>query len=47
MGTDTFGRYYASTVDLNTATIQKYIRQQEKEDQIMDKISAKEYRRPF
>ncbi len=35
--------YYVSTVGLNTATIQKYIREQEKEDQIMDKLKTKEY----
>ena len=35
--------YYVSTVVLNTATIQKYIREQEKEDQIMDKLKTKEY----
>ena len=35
--------YYVSTVGLNTATIQKYIRKQEKEDQIMDKLKTKEY----
>ena len=35
--------YYVSTVELNTATIQKYIKDQEKEDQIMDKIKTKEY----
>lgn len=40
-------RYYVSTVDLNTATIQKYIREQEKEDQIMDKLKTKEYVNPF
>ena len=34
--------YYVSTVGLNTATIQKYIREQEKEDQIMDKLKTKE-----
>ena len=39
--------YYVSTVGLNTATIQKYIREQEKEDQIMDKLKAKEYVDPF
>jgi len=39
--------YYVSTVALNTATIQKYIREQEKEDQIMDKIKTKEYIDPF
>ena len=39
--------YYVSTVGLNTVTIQKYIREQEKEDQIMDKIKTKEYGAPF
>jgi putative transposase len=39
--------YYVSTVGLNTATIQKYIREQEKEDQIMDKLKTKEYANPF
>ena len=39
--------YYLSTVGLNTATIQKYIREQEKEDQIMDKLKIKEYVDPF
>ena len=39
--------YYVSTVGLNTATIQKYIREQEKEDQIMDKLKIKEYVDPF
>jgi len=39
--------YYVSTVGLNTATIQKYIRDQEKDDQIMDKLNTKEYRDPF
>ncbi|MBQ7573007.1 MAG: transposase, partial [Clostridia bacterium] len=39
--------YYVSTVGLNTATIQKYIREQEKEDQIKDKLSTKEYTDPF
>ena len=39
--------YYVSTVGLNTATIQKYIREQEKEDQIMDKLKTKEYIGPF
>ncbi len=39
--------YYVSTVGLNTATIQKYIREQEKEDQIMDKLKAREYSAPF
>ena len=39
--------YYVSTVGLNTATIQKYIKEQEKEDQIMDKLKIKEYVDPF
>ena len=39
--------YYVSTVGLNTATIQKYIREQEKEDQIMNKLKTKEYIDPF
>ena len=39
--------YYVSTVGLNTATIQKYIREQGKEDQIMDKLKIKEYVDPF
>ena len=39
--------YYVSTVGLNTATIQKYIREQEREDQIMDKLKTKEYVDPF
>jgi len=39
--------YYVSIVELNTATIHKYIRDQEKEDQIMYKIKTKEYADPF
>ena len=39
--------YYVSTVGLNTASIQKYIKKQEKEDQIMDKLKTKEYVDPF
>ena len=38
---------YVSTVGLNTATIQKYIREQEKQDQIEDKLNTKEYEDPF
>ena len=34
--------YVASTVGLNTATIQKYIREQEKQDQKEDSLSRKE-----
>lgn len=39
--------YYVSTVGLNEATIAKYIREQEKNDQIMDKITTKELENPF
>lgn len=39
--------YYVSTVGLNTATIEKYIREQEKQDQIEDKLNTKEYEDPF
>ncbi len=39
--------YYVSTVGLNTATIQKCIREQEKEEQIMDKLKTKEYVNSF
>ena len=39
--------YYASTVGLNEATIKKYIREQEKADQMIDKISVKELEDPF
>lgn len=39
--------YYVSTVGLNTATIQKYIREQEHDDQILDKLNTKEYVDPF
>ena len=39
--------YYVSTVGLNTATVQKYIREQEKQDQIEDSLSRKEYTDPF
>lgn len=39
--------YYVSTVGINTATIQKYIREQEKQDQIEDSLSKKEYIDPF
>ena len=38
---------YVSTVGINTATIQKYIREQEKQDQIEDSLSKKEYDDPF
>ena len=39
--------YYVSTVGLNEATIAKYIRDQEKQDQIEDKLTTKEYQDPF
>lgn len=39
--------YDVSTVGLNEATIQKYIREQEKSDLISDKLSTKEHIDPF
>lgn len=39
--------YYVSTVRLNEATIRKYIREQENEDQMGDKLTKKEYENPF
>ena len=39
--------YYVSTVRLNEKTIKKYIQEQEKDDQIMDRITSKEYENPF
>ena len=39
--------YYVSTVGLNEATIKKYIRDQEKHDIALDKLSEKEYKDPF
>lgn len=39
--------YYVSTVGINKATIVKYIREQETEDQMADQISIKEYENPF
>ena len=39
--------YYVSTVGLNEATIAKYIREQEKGDQIMDRVTTKELEDPF
>ncbi len=39
--------FYVTTVGLNEATIQKYIREQEKSDLISDKLSSKEYENPF
>ena len=39
--------YYVSTDGLNEATIRKYIREQEKQDMLEDKLTAKEYDDPF
>jgi len=39
--------YYVSTVGLNEATIKKYIREQEKQDILEDKLTTKEYEDPF
>jgi len=39
--------YYVSTVGLNEETIRKYIAEQEKRDQAMDRLSVKEYKDPF
>lgn len=39
--------YYVSTVGINTATVQKYIREQDEQDLIEDKLSRKEYVDPF
>ena len=36
-----------STVGLNEATIKKYIKEQEKHDIALDKLSVKEYEGPF
>ena len=39
--------YYVSTVGLNEEMIRKYIKEQEKHDMAMDKLSVKEYEDPF
>ena len=39
--------YYVSTVGLNEATIRKYRREQEAHDQMIDKITTKEWEDPF
>ncbi len=39
--------YYVSTVGLNKATIRKYIREQEKEDMLEDKLTKREAHNPF
>lgn len=48
-GNSNFGAtgYYVSTVGLNEATIRKYIREQEKEDILEDKLTKREYTNPF
>ncbi len=49
MEVETFGQLdiMLSTVGLNEATIRKYIREQENEDMIQDKLTKKEYINPF
>ena len=39
--------YYVSTVELIEATIRTYIREQEKEDILEDKLTKREYNNPF
>ena len=39
--------YYVSTVGLNEATIKKYIREQEMQDMLEDKLTTIEYDDPF
>ena len=39
--------YYVSTVGLQEKALRKYIQEQEKQDQIEDKVSTKEYENPF
>jgi len=39
--------YYVSTVGLNEETIRKYVRDQEKKDQVLDKLSLREHEDPF
>ena len=39
--------YYVSTVGLNEKTIRKYIREQEKRDIALDRLSVREYEDPF
>ena len=39
--------YFVSSVELNEATIRKYIEEQEKHDIAVDKLSVKEYADPF
>ena len=39
--------YYVSTVGLNDATVQKYIRDQERADILKDKMRVQDYEDPF
>lgn len=39
--------YYVSTVGVNEDTIRKYVREQDKHDKTIDKLSVKEYEDPF
>ena len=39
--------YYVSTVGANKAAIQRYIKYQQEEDMMADKMTAKEYVDPF
>ena len=39
--------YYVRTVGLNEQAVAKYIREQEKDDIALDKLSVKEYENPF
>ena len=39
--------YYVSTVGLNKETVAEYIRNQEQEDMMQDKMTSKEYQDPF
>ena len=39
--------YFVSTVGLNEATIAKYVREQQTNDQMNDKVSVKEVEDPF
>lgn len=42
-----FRRYFVDTVGLNEETIRKYVREQEKHDIVLDKLSVKEYEDSF
>ena len=39
--------YYVSTAGIQEKALRKYIQEQEKQNQMMDKISTKEYETPF